>query len=109
MHNNERGLDIAKEKTNPEPDSEPLKLSTGRAQIAASKYMICLQKATPANITRPQESFSFLSLALSFSQSFGLDFVSLFPLSLSLDSFLFFSSKIRKLLDSDRDDSLSQL
>lgn len=63
MHNNERGLDIAKEKTNPEPDSEPLKLSTGRAQIAASKYMICLQKATPENITHPRESFAFLLLA----------------------------------------------
>ena len=48
--------------------------------------MISFQKATRANRTRTQQSFSFLSLALSFSQSLGLDFVSLL-LSSSLDYF----------------------
>lgn len=78
-----RGLDIVKEKTNQEPDSEPLKLSTGHSQIAGNKYMICFQKATSANITRTGQSFSFLLLA-PFLPVLGLDFVSL---SFSLDSF----------------------
>lgn len=77
-----RGLDIAKEKTDQEPDSEPLKLSAGHSQIAGNKFMISFQKATRANITRTGQSSPFLSLA-PFLPVLGLDFVSL-PLSLSL-------------------------
>lgn len=101
---------MAKEKKSQQPDSEPLKHPLAAHRQRGANAWSAFKRQLVHIQTPSQQSFSFLSLALSLSLPtswsqfhFPLSVQILFSLSLS------FSSKIRELLDSGRDQRLHRL